>query len=197
MKSDPTSKKAKSKLAEVYEQTGQLHEALQLVMEGKVLLRLSRGVTGLNQGLLVVMQEHPAPPEAVRRPRGRASAKEPAVGAADSDGEESSASRSPNTLKGSLFDESRPAPKKGRRRNGHGMTREQLIQFEKDREQIVVSTFARLEACEEAMVLGDRNAIVVWLADAAKLTEGFRVTKPLFMSDRVSDEFGWIFNGRC
>lgn len=72
------------------------------------------------------------------------------------------------------------------RKNGHGMTREQLMEYERSREHTTVATFARLDASEESMLHGDRRAIQLWLADAGSLVEDFRVTRQLFLSDRVS-----------
>lgn len=67
------------------------------------------------------------------------------------------------------------------------MTREQLIEYEKNREQATITTFARLDASEESMLRGERQAVLMWLADAGTLVEEFRVTRQLFTSDRVRE----------
>jgi hypothetical protein len=66
------------------------------------------------------------------------------------------------------------------------MSHEQLVEYEKEREQTTVGTFARLDASEECMVRGERSAVELWLTDAGTMAEDFRVTRQLFLADRVS-----------
>lgn len=92
---------------------------------------------------------------------------------------------------GSLFDErkkSNASGKRGRNRilKGHGMTREELIEYEKRRAQTTVATVNRLDREEEAMLSGDRRAVQLWVVEAGGLVEDFRVVRQLFLSDRVS-----------
>lgn len=93
---------------------------------------------------------------------------------------------------GSLFDErkrSNLSGKRGRNRilKGHGMTREELIEYEKRRAQTTVATVSRLDREEEAMLNADRRAVQLWIVEAGGLVEDFRVVRQLFLSDRVSE----------
>jgi hypothetical protein len=88
---------------------------------------------------------------------------------------------------GSIFDESRrpPVTAKSRELERHGMTREQLRVFERHRQEAVEEAFEKLDACEEAMLRGEKVAIQFWLDQAGTLVEDYRVTRPLFTVDRV------------
>lgn len=91
---------------------------------------------------------------------------------------------------GSFFDENfrKTMSKDLRQRRVPGMTREQLVEYEKGREQATIVTFARLDASEESMLQGERRAVLMWLADAGTIVEEFRVTRQLFTSDRVREQ---------
>lgn len=87
---------------------------------------------------------------------------------------------------GSFFDENRKAS--SRTSKDRGISREQRNEYERQREKTTLATFARLDAAEDTMLQGDRRSIQLWLSDAGTLVEEFRVTRQLFLTDRVSRE---------
>lgn len=168
---------AKTKLAEVYEITGQLQKALDLVNEGQHLLDfLSRFSSALCPDVVPIVLDA----------RDKADADASNRSKARQQGTESEHDQSAAT--GSIFDESRrvPAASRSRELGGHGMTREQLRAFERQRQEAVENAFAKLDACEEAMLRGEMAAVKAWLDEAGTLVEDYRVTRPLFTVDRVS-----------
>jgi general transcription factor 3C polypeptide 3 (transcription factor C subunit 4) len=175
MKVAPNQTEVKTKLAEVYEITGQLQKALDLIDQGSRLRFNIYSVVLILSSVIESREEH----------------KTKATTSTDTPAEDMTPSGAPlDPAIGSFFDEnSRKTVSKGlKQRKVPGMTREQLVEYEKNREQATIATFARLDASEESMLQGERRAVLMWLADAGTLVEEFRVTRQLFTSDRVREQ---------
>ena len=170
----PNQNEVKTKLAEVYEITGQLQKALDLVDQGFPIHPV-HVYCNINFSFIVI--------------ESRDEGNKAATSIDTSAGVTSPADISLDPAVGSFFDEnSRKTVSKGaKQRRALGMTREQLVEYEKNREQATITTFARLETSEESMLRGERQAVLMWLADAGTLVEEFRVTRQLFTSDRVRE----------
>lgn len=180
LQASPDNDGIKQQLADVYEIMGRTQEAYDLVNESSCFLLnacpLSLTILALTNFLpICAVIESRSKPDTIRP---------------DAEGSSSSSASRPPATTGSIFTEDlKSKTVKAQARAQRALTRDQLVEYEKSREQATVATFARLHASETSMLEGDRPAVQLWLADAGGLVEDFRVMRQLFQSDRVSLSF--------